>query len=154
MTSGWVRTFAGVALAATVVACSGETPEGDKMSVFTMAFGKCYNLATVADAEASQISDIRLIDCEQPHRFEVYHIHRLADATFPGEAALTEAAENVCEANFADYVGTAYDESIYYYNFYTPTLQGWRQDNDREIVCTVETEDGSPITGSVRGSKV
>ena len=58
---------------------------------------------------------------------------------------------NGCYNSFAAYVGISYENSMYRINSFNPTAGSWAQ-GDRTITCTITTDDGSRITGSLKGA--
>ncbi len=75
------------------------------------------------------------------------------DAPYPGDAAVRTASEECIGTLFEDYVGLDYQSSRFDVFPITPTQDTWESDlNDREIICTANTVDGTPITGSIQGT--
>jgi hypothetical protein len=101
----------------------------------------------------TQVSGSREVDCALPHRFEVFHLFDLPAGDYPSSDVMDAAVQAGCTAAFQGYVGISYDESKYYFQTLTPTADGWSQ-GDREVVCMLTMEDGSTITGSLRGAGV
>lgn len=123
-----------------------ETPtEAEDTDVFTMAVGDCYD-----DVTSGEITELPVVDCAQPHDNEIYYSHLMEGDTFPGEAAVTEEADTVCEEQFAGFVGVEYLESDLYYTSVYPTSQSWTG-GDREILCAVYNPT-EKTTGSLAGS--
>ena len=58
----------------------------------------------------------------------------LRTAHSPGDQAIDEQASDACLAAFADYVGTAYDDSELDYLYVGPDAETWDL-GDRQIVC-------------------
>jgi putative regulator of septum formation len=68
-----------------------------------------------------------------------------------GEAALNRVGDSTCEGMFRRYVGVDLDSSSHGYSWFGPTKDSWAQ-GDRLVVC-MASDGGSPMTGSVKGSK-
>jgi hypothetical protein len=131
-------------------------PEGDLGSVFTLRQGECMNDASASDAidgDTDSVEQVRKRPCSEPHKYEIYHVHRVEDAQYPGQAAIETLSEKVCLENFVSFVGREYEESDLNYQMLWPTQSGWDEENDREIVCMLSTMDDSMLVGSMRDSK-
>ena len=127
---------------------TGAATEGNgNADVFTIKVGDCLNDATVQDEE---VDHLPLVPCDQPHDTEVVASVLLDDGDFPGDDAVTAAAEDKCLAAFEQYVGISYDDSALEYSYYSPTEGSWTS-GDREILCTVYDPNGK-ITGSLKGA--
>ena len=101
--------------------------------VFTIRAGDCLDDATVGDDE---VDSLPLVTCDQPHDTEVVAVVTAEGEDYPGDEAIGKQAEELCVAEFEEYVGLAYADSMYQVGYYTPTSGSW-QSGDREIVCTV-----------------
>jgi len=132
---------------------SDEEPADDDDDGPTSAFptaevGECIN----NDFDGGTISQLDVVPCSEPHVGEAFHVFDLPEGDFPGQAALESAITEECTGSvFEDYVGEPYQTSAVYISPLTPTAQTWEQ-GDREVICFLVTEDGSPTTGSFEGS--
>jgi hypothetical protein len=144
-----------------LAACSPGEPaiDGRLASVMALAQGDCLNDAS-ADDSIDAIEDyddgvyqVRKLDCAQPHKYEVYHLHRASEGDYPGAEAMAALASKVCEAKFQGFVGRAYDDSELDFEVLWPSEDGWNTESDREVVCLLTRMDDSPMLGSMRGSK-
>lgn len=162
----WARSLTAIAIGAATVAlagCSllgqvggngdggdtgtdGGTGEGTDTDAFAIKVGDCLNDASVSE----EVSSVPVIDCSEPHDSEAYASIMMPDGDFPGEEAVTAAAEEGCLAEFEGYVGIPYEDSSFEVSFYFPTEGSWG-DGDREILCTVYDPSGQ-TTGSAQGS--
>ena len=68
-----------------------------------------------------------------------------------GDEEILEYADTECQVPFEDFIGLSYEESQWFITSVTPSQETW-DTGDREIVCTVNLEDGSEVTGSAEGS--
>jgi len=121
---------------------------GEATSVFDLAVGDCFS------ASGSQLSEVVVVSCEQPHVYEAFAVvdhPAAADAAYPGDDAINIAAVDACRASFEDYVGVDYESSRWFMTNLTPSEGTWAQ-GDREIVCTLALEDETEVTDSARGS--
>ena len=127
-------------LAALVIAACGG-------GVFTLPVGACFD-----DSAEEQVSSVPEVDCSEPHDNEVFAVFDYTDSdTFPGSSAMNEAAQNLCIAQFENYVGLSYEESSFGVFPITPTQESW-DGGDREIICALYNPDLSKLTGSMKGT--
>ncbi|MFC7331334.1 septum formation family protein [Marinactinospora rubrisoli] len=114
--------------------------------VFDIAVGDCLNDA----AMTGEVQEVPVISCDQPHDSEVYASVMMDDGAFPGDEAVNAEAETECDAEFTNFVGLPYMESVLLYSWYVPTEQSWAG-GDREILCLISSPDGQ-TTGSLQGA--
>jgi len=128
-----------LALAITAAACSGN--------VFDLEVGQCFD-----DPDSfSEVSNVEIVDCDEPHDNEVYHLFDLADGDYPGQSTVeTQAAEGCLEA-FEPFVDRDYATSQLDVRYLFPTSETW-DNGDREIVCSLFDLTGAQMTGSQQGS--
>lgn len=155
---------AAVLLAATLAGCGqlqsligGDAPvrdettseivDGGDLDVFTLTVGDCFN----DEGSGESISSVPVVPCADPHDNEVYFEFELPDGDFPGDDALTAAADETCTREFQTFVGIAYEESELYWFDLRPTQGGWEEIGDRVIQCAVY--DASPVTGTLKGAQ-
>ncbi|MDO7881433.1 septum formation family protein [Salinibacterium soli] len=156
----WTRTLAALTVGAAAVVLSGcsllgnvtNTPidvdpsDGTDTDVFTIKVGDCLNDGTAT----GEVSTVPTIDCAEPHDSEAYASIMIPDGDYPGEDAVLDQANTDCEAEFAGYVGIAYEESTLGYAYYYPTEESWAS-GDREILCLVYDPAGQ-VEGSLAGT--
>jgi len=130
---------------------SGDITEGGDVGVFALEVGDCFDQPPSGD-----ITEVAAIPCDEPHDLEVFAKFDMEggdDAPYPGDAAVRTASEECIGTLFEDYVGLDYQSSRFDVFPITPTQDTWESDlNDREIICTANTVDGTPITGSIQGT--
>jgi hypothetical protein len=126
---------------------SGVATESSKADAFKVKVGDCLEEPT-----GSEIQDVTIIPCPQDHDFEAFAATKLEDAAFPGEAAITQKAEDFCSKEFATFVGKPFDESGLEMTYFFPTTESWKT-GDKEIVCLVGAAAGAQSKGSLKGSK-
>lgn len=121
--------------------------EGEATSVFDLEEGDCFGAA------GEQVETVNVVDCEDPHIYEVYALvdYESDDDAYPGAEDVSAYADEQCEAEFEDFVGIDYESSRWYITSVTPSEETWA-DGDREIVCTLNLEDESEVTGSAEDS--
>ena len=102
--------------------------------------------------DTSQINEVTLVDCNQPHLYEVYYNHDITASTLPATDAMTEEVHNACAPSFEEYVGISYSRTTKYDVFtLTPSASSWIM-GDRTITCMITSRDGTTeLTGSARG---
>jgi hypothetical protein len=115
-------------------------------SVFELSVGDCFDDPT----SGGEVSSVSAVDCAEPHDNEVYALYDYDGDSYPGEAAMSAAADEGCEARFEDYVGIGYLDSELYYTHLTPTQESW-DEGDREVVCVLYLPE-EKLTGSMEGA--
>jgi hypothetical protein len=94
------------------------------------------------------------LPCEEPHEFEVFATTSLPDdlaTAAPDEAAIDAEAVTLCDARFAEFVGSAFAASELSYVFWSPSPGMW-EDGHRGVECWLTSHDGSKLEGSMRHS--
>lgn len=129
-------------------AAPSEAAGGEDVSVFDLEAGDCFS------ADEEQLESVVVVDCAQPHVYEAFHVfdHDAGpDDAYPGDDEIVQYADDQCQPPFEEFVGTDYESSIWYITSVTPSSETWAE-GDREIVCTLNVEDESEVTGSAEGS--
>jgi hypothetical protein len=116
--------------------------------VLTLAVGTCFDDPDEFDLVDS--SDVPVVECDVPHDNEVYANEDLLGDEFPGREAMANLADEVCLAEFAPYIGTAYEDSIYEFSWFVPSEESW-DESDREVICFAYDLNFDKITGSING---
>ena len=110
--------------------------------------GPCYDL----DVEDGFLAGWTDVSCDGPREAEVSFASSLLEGgAFPGDDFLASEAAERCRVAFEQYVGLPPEESIYDVDWLAPTEELW-DGGARQTICLVITEDGSPLTGTVKGS--
>lgn len=122
-----------------------EVTEAGDAGVFTVRVGDCYN-----DTEGTEVSDVPVVPCAEPHDNEIYYTFTMPAGEWPGDEAIAAAAEEQCGAQFDAFVGLAYAESALDWYPITPLESGWNEIDDREIICAVWDPAGQ-VTGTLAG---
>ena len=128
-------------------AASGGS-SGEETSVFDLEVGDCFS------ASEDQLETVNVVDCGESHVYEVFYVfdHEAGgDEEYPGDQEILEYADTECQGPFEDFIGLDYQSSQWYITSVTPSQETWDQ-GDREIVCTVNLEDESEVTGSAEGT--
>lgn len=131
----------GVVLALFAVGCS-------KGNVFEVEVGDCFD-----DPGATEVSDLPMKECSDPHDNEVFALYEVTGDTLPAQQDLLEG----CFDRFEAAIGTAYADSIYDFGGFTPSSEGF-DNGDKEVICYAFTFTGDPnvegekLVGSILGS--
>ncbi len=115
-------------------------------SVFSLAEGECFD----DPEDTSDIREVPLVACDQPHDNEVFATFDLEDGDFPGSAEVEEQALSGCTERFPAQVAEEYGDDELVIGVLTPTSDSW-SGGDREVVCFLSSEDGL-LTGSLLGA--
>lgn len=126
-----------------------EVVEAGEVGAFEVRVGDCFDDGQLS-AEASEVQEVDALPCDQPHDNEVYAVFELPDGEYPGDDAVIEQSNAGCIERFAEFTGTAYEESQLDITQLFPTEDSWNTLDDREVVCAVYDPSG-PIEGSVKG---
>lgn len=76
------------------------------------------------------------------------------DDVYPGFEALEQFAQTECLGAFEPYVGVSAFDSALFYSWFVPTLDGWNDADDREIICVLGRHDAALMTGSMHESNI
>jgi hypothetical protein len=122
-------------------ACSGN--------VFDLEVGQCFD----DPDDFSEVSDVAIVDCAEPHDNEVYHLFDVPDGDYPGLTVIETAATDGCLGAFDAYVGKAYIDSDLDIRYLYPSEDTWGE-GDREVVCSLYNLFDEQMTGSMRNSGI
>lgn len=134
--------IAGGALLASVALLTGCSI--GNTSAFEVKVGDCMN-----EQNASEVTDVPVVDCAEPHDEEIYFLYDVADDI--QVSAIEAEAWTKCEDEFEPFVGIAYDESALDYYILIPTEESFA-DGDRTVNCIVYEPD-TKTTGTLAGAK-
>ncbi|QFR02963.1 DUF4190 domain-containing protein [Streptomyces phaeolivaceus] len=116
---------------------------------FSVTEGECFD--SPSGSLEGYAYDVDIVPCDGAHDAEVFADFTMPDGAFPGDDAVTDAADDECYTLLEAYAMDAWalpaDVDVYYF---TPTRQSWRY-GDREVTCMFGNVDpeGS-LTGSLR----
>lgn len=113
---------------------------------YTLPMGLCLD-----EVPSGIISPANVLDCAQPHTYEVFGRFFLDDGVFPGDDTVESAAYEQCDAAYPDFVGIPWEQSALAYYYVAPNEQTWAE-GDREISCLLYDPEAEETTGSLRGS--
>lgn len=126
-------------------------------SVAFISEGECFaefsQFETPVDGDESiLVQSVDEAACEEPHALEAYYVgdaYEFEPGPYSTEM-ITEVAVEVCEREFARFVGLEWEFSELDYWWLTPSEPGWRF-GDRELVCLVGEFDRSMTVGTLEG---
>jgi hypothetical protein len=144
-----LRVLSAVALAAAIAGSVGACQSTGGVA---LKVGDCVNYTNAVDADGGSIESTVVVDCAQPHAEEVFSVFDYPEASaFPGYEAIGALQQIRCQADFASYVGIAWEQSSYAIGYSAPSADRWAQ-GDHYIACLLEDDSGGQLTGSARGS--
>ena len=109
--------------------------------------GECFQFGQSDD------SDVTIVDCNQPHDGEYFHIFDFAGTSMPSDDEFEEESDDICGLIFEHYVGKPVADSTLDYEWFPPGPQTWAK-GDHTVQCYVFAKDNSKLTGSVRNSNM
>jgi hypothetical protein len=142
-----------VVLSAVLLAVALAACGGDGGNVFALTAGDCFT-TTENLLGGGEVQDLPTVDCAEEHDGEVFAVFAIMDVPdggYPDVEELQASADEGCLGAFEDYVGVPYEESTLLFANLVPTEASWA-DGDRDVVCFLFAEDGSPLTGSMAGT--
>ncbi|WP_328494210.1 DUF4190 domain-containing protein [Streptomyces sp. NBC_00414] len=127
----------------------GARDAGGSGAAFSLDKGQCFD--TPGGSLEGMAYDVDTVPCEDEHDGEVYANFEMADGGYPGDDAVTEAADDKCYSLQYAYAMDSWaipdDVDIYYF---TPTSGSWGF-GDREISCVFgNVDEKGSLTGSLR----
>lgn len=123
------------------------TPTGTTKHTTELAVGDCV----VTDTSATVVSTVEVVDCAEPHNYEVFLLHTLTDASLPDSATMDQYAQDACLPAFNEYVGIEYAYSSYGITTLSPKETSWAL-GDRTLKCLIASMDDTELVGSARGT--
>lgn len=110
--------------------------------------GPCHDLET----QDGFLTGWTEVSCSGPRQVEVSFAAAFDEGPFPGDEYLTSTAADTCLAAFERYVGVTPEQSAYDVDWLLPTEEMWA-DGALQGICLVVSDDGSVLTGTVKGSR-
>jgi Septum formation len=125
---------------------------GRIIPISALSIGDCYDDVL----GGGNVESVALIDCNRPHRNEVFaklQIDLGPDVVYPGVTELRRAVGDRCKSQpFTDFVGAHfYSGSPLLVDTIFPSPATWAR-GDRSIICTAADPAG-PVTGTMRNSE-
>jgi hypothetical protein len=124
--------------AATTTATAVTTPR--------LKVGDCLN-----NLDTSSGAAIPLAPCAAPHGYEVYQVFTVPGDSYPGDDAVTAAAESGCATRFDTFVAIAYRGSSLDFAYRTPAAITWMTAGGHDVSCLIYDPAGW-TAGSLGGA--
>ena len=115
-------------------------------SVKTPSGRACWSPTTWVPTSTSS----RLSTAHRPHPRRSSPSSTTPPSVYPGFDVLEQFAQAECLASFEPYVGVGAFDSKLFYSWFVPTLDGWNDADDREVLCVLGRQDAALMTGSIR----
>lgn len=131
---------------------AGDVATAGEIDAFAIDLSDCLVEPPATGDQAEEVADVSAVPCAEPHDGEVYALFDLPDGDFPGDEAVTTAADERCVEEFDTFVGKAYEDSALDFFTFTPTKDSWELRDDREVVCVIGDPEGGQTTGSLKGA--
>lgn len=106
-------------------------------AVDDLAYGDC-----LVDPGADEFSGVEVVECADPHHYEVVADVEVAGTDYPGEQNIVFAAFEDCTASFAAYIGVPYLRSRYEIEVLFPSESAWDA-GDNTVTCVAYEPIGS-----------
>jgi hypothetical protein len=132
-------------LALALGACAGN--------VFNLEVGDCFDDGDLEVGSVSEVGDVPLVDCSQPHDNEVFAMGNIEGNAFPGDEVVAGRADEICLAEFEGFVGLDYATSALDFGWLVPTADSWAG-GDRVVTCFVYRVDLGKVTGTLEGTGI
>jgi hypothetical protein len=131
---------------------AAPTPEpvtGRKTEVGNLRIGDC--LTEPEDGMGTIDATVRVVPCVAAHDYEVYEEFDIPGGPYPGDNAVTAAAEAGCASHFEGFVRVAYANSALDFNYFTPAERDWTGQGEHRVTCLL-LDPAGPVTGTLEGS--
>jgi hypothetical protein len=119
---------------------------------FALAPGDCVRTAEGGPGPGG-LTDATIVDCDEAHHLEVFHVFDLGPDRTEGEALVDAVREECLGEAFTAYVGVPEEESPLELLPLPPTADQIAR-GDTEVVCTLREPGGGTRTGSLRAEAV
>jgi len=116
------------------------------VDAFKVRVGDCFDDTNSLE----EISSLPGVPCSDPHDNEAFAVFDISVASYPGEDAMGELANESCVQRFEAFVGKDYESSSLDVFTMYPSTDSWTQD-DREVVCAVYDMNAAKLVGSAKG---
>jgi hypothetical protein len=110
--------------------------------------GPCFDLET----EDGLLTGWDEVSCTGSRQVEVSFGASFEEGPWPGDDYLMSTAANTCRTAFETYVGVSPEQSEYEADWLLPTEAQWAE-GIRKGICLIVADDGSVLTGTVKGSE-
>ena len=121
---------------------------GKAFSVYVPTVGHCFDTRTGEKTPTIYLD----LNCDLPHRSEVFAIANYSGKDWPGVPTLESLAKSACPASWEAYVAKPYETSMYELNYLLPQESAWGNGIRHVIGCLIEPPGSGRIAGSARGT--
>lgn len=141
-------------LGVVALGCNGDDESDgtgpDEVPVLEVGGDAATSCLQVDDDLPAEVEELPVVECAGPHTHEIYAtvIYEERDV-YPGVEELSSYAQVECLERFETFVGISTFDSTLTYTWLVPSLAGWTDEEDREILCALASADGAPLTGSM-----
>ncbi len=123
-----------------------SSPNAIETEFADLVVGQC--LLVPYDEDQDLMGIVQVVPCDEPHYGEVYATGEFTEEVYSD--SFDEVVADACVAEFESYVGIAYEQSIYYFDYSYVSRYGWDL-GLRGWRCYITEYDYEGI-GSVQGS--
>jgi len=159
----WLQDLAAEAQTTTTIAPAPTTVppttagagQGDLTPALDLVMGSCVVEAPFTEGQPVKVVTLPTVDCEEPHRAEVYDVVQLPEqqgAPFPGDELAPQARQE-CLDRFEAFVGLPWTSSELEFVSLRPTEESWAE-GDRAIACVLFRPDGKDLEGTALDSGI
>jgi len=128
---------------------------GTQIFVYIPKTGDCFDRRKIPGQNKKQTEVVLKLDCQLPHRYEVYATVDAPinkdDRSYPGDEALRSIARVECPKQYLAYIGQTYELSKYEIGYVIPPEANWP--NNHTIGCYVVDPTDQKLVGTVKGAK-
>lgn len=124
-----------------------------KSNVFSLKAGDCYNGPSFSVEKHTDVTNVELVNCDEPHISEVYAIFELPESSWKGDDYVAEQASIGCKARFEAFVGIEWELTTLATNYIYPVEESWKELDDRLVQCSVTEYPPKKVSGSLKGSR-
>lgn len=127
-----------------------DDPSDDQETISSLDLqrGDCFDEPELGEDDL--VNTVTRVPCATRHDYQVVGNVMLPKGRYPGEKAVN-ARSDACLDLFRDFLDIAYDDSRFELDYYTPTAQSWREDDDRAITCLAVHPRGRKLTRDLEG---
>ncbi|MEX0835557.1 MAG: hypothetical protein WD010_05670 [Nitriliruptor sp.] len=116
---------------------------------FELSIGDCVRTPPEG-AGPDGFADVTVVDCDEPHELEVFHVFELGPEQITGDAMVSEIAQACLGDAWTHYLGVPAGESPIELLPIPPDSDELAAGEDREVICTVREPGGATRTGALR----
>lgn len=112
--------------------------------------GDCFDEPATTE---ETIDDVQHRPCTDPHDAEVVFVGNYTpdSETYPSDEQFRTFFEATCTSAFNTFTGLDFiTDTTYDMSAYTPTFEGWNDDDDRKVICYAVRLDGAQMTTSIK----